>query len=373
MKKLLTALLITLACVLTSSCAASCANGGNGGDENAASGNYIYMFAVVDGVAYKYNIKTGFASTMCDDPLCRHDSGECPFYGVGEDFFNCGGSVYYSVGGSLCRYDTGTGERHRLFDADGIIAEMEMADGIVYYNAVAFDYAPDAERPVSVDIYSYDTETGKTEKLNDESLYDTQRLYSADGGELVWCDNGLGNMYVTDEHYKNRRELDGEYYGITAGSRSYSLEVSSTSPVSFDVCAAGPESGEKYTVLHDTASVRGYKECLLATYNSDEGKYIGVAVDGDGGERDIYEYLNGDIYIYDENGENGRLLCSLPDGCIIESLAQKKDTMESGDYIGVFLREYTFDGDGRIINISRSKDIAIVNVKTGEYIITKSR
>ena len=130
--------------------------------------------------------------------------------------------------------------------------------------------------------------------------------------------------------------------------------------------------GEKNIILHDIVSVKGYKDSLIVTYNNKTGKYIGNTLSADGEEIPVYEYQGTSLYKYDSEGQNGILLCTLPDDCIIDSLAPSDSAMSSGNYIGIPLREYVFDSRGYITGYQNTKNIAIVNYVTGEYIITQS-
>ena len=63
-------LLLILAVLLAGSCA-------NSGTAVSDAENYIY--AVRDDMLIKYNMHTGIATTVCEDPLCGHNSDDCLF------------------------------------------------------------------------------------------------------------------------------------------------------------------------------------------------------------------------------------------------------------------------------------------------------
>lgn len=80
---------------------------------------YVY---IVSDTLYRVNVSTGNVTTVCQDPICVHDSENCPLYGIG------GSSIYYlSDDGSVCfpgsrgfvRYDAAKMKTVLLDDYDG--------------------------------------------------------------------------------------------------------------------------------------------------------------------------------------------------------------------------------------------------------------
>ena len=109
---------------------------------------YIY---IVCGTPYRLNTETGNVTTVCGDPLCTHDSDECPF------FRNSGtGTAYYiSADGSLCfpgdsgfvRYDQEKMKRVLLDDYKGA-ASLFFAPEVYYddYRIYSgFEYDPEKD------------------------------------------------------------------------------------------------------------------------------------------------------------------------------------------------------------------------------------
>ena len=329
-----------------------------------------YLFSVSDGVLYKYNVHTGYRTTVCNDPLCKHDeNSNCMFYDIGEEVFWYKNTVLYYKENTLYQYNPEKQSAELLYEAGGNILYMYLTNNLLFFDSVVFDYSPDADHPVSVDIIRYDLSKASAEKLNKDTLYDIQCIDLVVDDRLIWHDSGIQNMYSTDLDYGSRETIDYDYYGILAGNRSYKLELSSTSPLSFNLVFEN--NGQKEIALKDIVSVKGYDNSLIVTYNRKENKYIGKALDENGKEIEIYEYQSNDLYIYDQNGENGKLLCRIPDDKIIYSFNTTYSTLDSGDYIGVLLKEYEFGNNGFITDYKVCKDIAIVNIKTGEVTISK--
>ena len=328
------------------------------------------LYADVNGIIYKYNIQNGYATPLCGDPLCKHNDSNCPFYGIGEDFYLINDTILYYRGNEIFEYDTKTSQITKLGVADGQIFFMTLMQNRLYYNAVNFDFAPNAEHNTQVNLYYLKLSDNQIVKINTEPLYETQQLTGIENERLIWYDTGLWTYYTSDFEYRDIKPSEGEQYGIHTGDHAHRLEVSSVSPTSFNLY--NTVDGEKNIILHDIVSVKGYKDSLIVTYNNKTGKYIGNTLSADGEEIPVYEYQGTSLYKYDSEGQNGILLCTLPDDCIIDSLAPSDSAMSSGNYIGIPLREYVFDSRGYITGYQNTKNIAIVNYVTGEYIITQS-
>ena len=371
-------LILVLICLLTTACSENPQTGTQGtetsstitpGDEDYGRDGTLY--ANVNGVIYQYSIQYGYATPLCGDPLCKHNDSNCPFYGIGEDFYYTGNAILYSKGNEILKYDTETGNITTLGTADGQIYYMTLIENRLYFNALNFDFAPDAEHTTRVGLFYMDLTDNSITKLNTEPLYEMQALYGFENGRLLWYDVGLWTCYTSDMEYRDIVPSDGEEpYGIHAGGHSYRLEVSSAMPVSFNLY--NTVDGEKNIVLRDIVSIKGYGDALFATYNNETGIYIGKALSAEGEEAPVYDYQGRDIYRYDSQGGSEVLLCTLPEDCIIDSLAQGNSTMSSGNYIGIPLREYVFDSRGYVTGYQTAKDIVIVNCVTGQYIITRT-
>lgn len=342
-------------------------------DEASAGGGYLYGLA--EGTVYKYNIETGYAAPLCSDPLCTHDNMSCPFYGVdNEMLFTDDGDIVYIRNAALMLYDVSEASSDTLFSSDGVdviysgIYHPYIANGYVFFNTFAYsDYGESDE--VIINIYRCCLETKETVKLNDEELYDFQRILFSDNEIILW-ESDI-DAYTTDYDYVIiEAEIDrNKIGGIIAGDFSYRLKIDSSKNGRYDFDLQNAETGE--TTLPGVTMVLGYKENLIVCYNADEdeARYIGA---DDTGVK-FYEYLSNVIYIYDSDGENGRILCSIPDEYIIYTFNTVTKTLMSENYIGVKLKEYEFDDDGYVTGYDYAVDIIIINIETGEYKVTVSK
>lgn len=330
-----------------------------------------YLFAVANNTVYKYNIESGVRSPLCRDPLCKHSDTQCPFYGIGEEIFKLENKIVYYKDNKIFAYDLNTNITKVASSALGNIYYPYLVGDKIYYNAVVFDYSPAAKHTVTVDLFCFCFSNEETKQLNSEQLYDMQRIQGIQGDRIVWYDNGLQSLYTTDFNYDETMPLNEEYYGIIAGNNSYRLRITSSSPVSFDLYRK--QDGKDITALQNIVSVKGYNDSLIATYNNDNGRYIGQALTDTESLTDIYEYQSNDIYIYDSYGNNERKLCSIPDDYIIYSLSPTKITLSNGDHIGVQLKEYEFDAKGYVIGYKASVNMAIINIVTGTCVISRGK
>ncbi|MEA4831245.1 MAG: hypothetical protein VB118_01355 [Oscillospiraceae bacterium] len=330
-----------------------------------------YLYAKPNDVIYKYNIENGYAVPLCEDPLCKHDSDSCPFYGASDEIYKHDDYIIYFKGNEINKYNIANGKVETLLSAEGKIYYPYMIDDRIYYNAVNFNYKPDAEHTSIVNLYYYDMKTFLSVKLNDSELYDMQHIDGLEDGKLLWYDDGLQTEYTTDLEYKNVSDYNEDYCGIVAGEAKYRLEVTGVKPMSFNLYNMS-DDGTKNIAVRDVVSVKGYNGFLLVTHNRTEPKLIGQEKTDDGKIQDIYEYQSNKIYKYTSDGKSRVLLCTLPDGYYIYSLSSAAKTLYSGNYIGILLKGYNFDSQGYVTGYHVLNNIAIINIETGKYISTVS-
>ncbi len=205
------------------------------------SDGYLYFSSsphairtVGDGIPtdfFKMNLQTGNITSVCPDPLCRHDSLDCPIYGIGSVvFLSPAGELYFL---SQYFYDDGDDSRFSMrfvkYNAEknksAVLEDFQGSSTVFYeeiytetyrfyhgmfYNASREEYIPT--------IMRMNLSDGKAEPLTelvstDELLFAVNnRLYLSDAKTLYSVDfdgkNRINHFdsYVGDECYTN-----GEY------------------------------------------------------------------------------------------------------------------------------------------------------------------
>lgn len=189
---------------------------------------------------------------------------------------------------------------------------------------------------------------------------------------ILWYDQGKDYSYTTNYNYEDAEKYIGEYYGIGEGEHSYRLGITSTKPTAFHLY--NTENNKKNIVLDGIHSVRSYNNTLFVTKTNAEGRFIGKIQREDGSISDLYDYQGCEIYTYDNQGKNEKLLCKIPDEYILYGLSSASNTsMTLGDYMGFFIKEYKIDSKGFVTDMIYSENIVIMNYSTGEYVITRSK
>ncbi|MBQ8512720.1 MAG: hypothetical protein IJ497_08910 [Clostridia bacterium] len=145
-------------------------------DDMLYHGGYIYIMPGDKQPVYRYNVKTGNVTCMCQDPLCMHDTEECPLYGLRLQF-------YITADGELCFY--------RQFgsmnlSATGMLIDVEHFNDFVLY---------DTEKQKIRVLESYGNTAGFMPELyiGDYRYYNGQ-VYDAETDESEW---GLMRMELS--------------------------------------------------------------------------------------------------------------------------------------------------------------------------------
>ncbi|MBQ7499641.1 MAG: hypothetical protein IJT91_01975 [Clostridia bacterium] len=327
-----------------------------------------YLFAEAGGVLYKYNLSTFVCSPLCDDPLCSHDTPSCKYNEVGESLFAYEGNIIFFRGKECVSYDPKNASDHTLFTAKGEVFSPAVFEDHLFFNTLSYDFSPGAEHSARVDLFRYDFGKSDPIQLNDEELYDIQDIISCNKEKVIWNDTGLGRIYTTDTDYNSREESNEEYYGMFSGGKAYKMRVASVSPVSFDLISQKDEK----PVIKGFAAVHCFDNAIVAVYNSDFPEIVGRAPDGMGGYDEVKYNLSNDIYVFDPDGGNKRLLCTIPEGLYISSIANVP-TLISGDVFGIQLIDYSVNASGIIESSAVSPTVAIVDLSTGELRITEGK
>ena len=107
------------------------------------------LYCMDNGVFFRLNVKTGLRTDVCTDPLCTHDTENCPFYGLWTYFID-GDTVWFTAETKnydssatrrkskkcICTYDIRTQKRTLIYEIpdDGTGYHLlGIFDGYLYY------------------------------------------------------------------------------------------------------------------------------------------------------------------------------------------------------------------------------------------------
>ena len=209
--------MLTLCGLISCGSGQTSAPAGSAEEDNApAYGLYVYRMEEgaigwnQPGIPYKVNLVSGRTTCVCTDPLCMHDTEECPFY----ECNGCasGGEILFYRRGMLSRNGngfTGTEKLCACQVAEGKTRVLrEYADSLIFLG-------------VRDDLLYYYTAEWETEG---DTLACTYRLHRADGRSGSVEDLPLPEIYRTDGGYIDARDFpqilmfdeDGIYWTKTA-------------------------------------------------------------------------------------------------------------------------------------------------------------
>ena len=340
------------------------------GERRVESGiDDVYMYSVWNGVMLKYNIETGTATAVCDDPFCKHDDDTCMFNNINPSICIKNQIMYYckynSEGNAnIISYNMKTGESRTIFtNAD--VDELFVADSYLFF----WNRVYSAEKKCfHSELMRYDINSKKTEKLINCSI-EERAFYIDNNDELIFWYNNYGQEFSTDYNYKNITHVDsmgrgnGNYvYQLT---RNYETSKNYHEANSRSLYRINKDLGEKCKICEDLDNyiIIGEKIIYLTSVE-DPNVVFRSSVD----ESDVY-YNNYEGYVWkmDLDGANKEILCKVD--CNIYGLfvSPNESLLVKDNYVGFMLYDYLFDGTYGI-----SPNILIVNTVSGSYKITES-
>lgn len=88
----------------------------------------------------RYDCKTGNLTSVCSDPLCTHDSPDCPFFGFTTIFYLYNNTVYYRRAYSYANYDANNVYKDTLEWSGFVSYNMDSSQMKVYNQFDSLDY-----------------------------------------------------------------------------------------------------------------------------------------------------------------------------------------------------------------------------------------
>ena len=325
--------------------------------------DYIIISDGNDGTLIKYNIHNGEMTFLCPDPFCDHRNGGCQFGGVGvlsDDYDFIENTVYYANSetgtghNSLYSFDIDTSATKLLYESEGVIRDVRAYERRLFIREITGDrYNSD------VRCFWYDTETGKTEEYKGTNTQSSIKLNWIMNDRMMWYSIFTHEYFFTDLKGNELKNYDMNYrYG-----NHYSYERVETEDGSYKTTLYVTLEGEteKKTLIENVGAFTYAEDKIIYTITVPADERRVAYVDDLGIEfKDRY---NGDVYIMNPDGTDNRLLLHCDEA--ISDMASGSNGLISGDYIGMYADRF-LDGTGDIWVL------IIVNIKTGEFIVTEN-
>ena len=365
----------------------SCGGQNNEPDGKTYTDNYVYtMWKTPDtsvSTLYRINVLNATGAPVCPDPLCGHDTNECPFYGINTEGSGIVGSSIYYLRGSVpmkycrqvCRFDLESGKLAILYEnSAATIARLFVFDDYVYFLELVGD---GKESPTyTFRLMRYSIRDGKTTDLGNTGAAKNTDIYASVDGRLYWEDAGGAETYFsTDIDGKNR--MDGDRLPDLTRSGNYSVMTENIQVIdrayinmyTCDVVSKNLTSGETSVIVRNNPSFPMIYDGKVFYYRfQKEPLLIGDIVDEDSAERKkIFDARGTELYVCDFDGQNDRLLCDIADSGYLFGITNSMLwSSGNGEYYCTTLISYRQSEDGQTVERGENA-IVVINVKTGNY------
>lgn len=365
----------------------SCGGQNNEPDGKTYTDNYVYtMWKTPDtsvSTLYRINVLNATGAPVCPDPLCGHDTNECPFYGINTEGSGIVGSSIYYLRGSVpmkycrqvCRFDLESGKLAILYEnSAATIARLFVFDDYVYFLELVGD---GKESPTyTFRLMRYSIRDGKTTDLGNTGAAKNTDIYASVDGRLYWEDAGGAETYFsTDIDGKNR--MDGDRLPDLTRSGNYSVMTENIQVIdrayinmyTCDVVSKNLTSGETSVIVRNNPSFPMIYDGKVFYYRfQKEPLLIGDIVDEDSAERKkIFDARGTELYVCDFDGQNDRLLCDIADSGYLFGITNSMLwSSGNGEYYCTTLISYRQSEDGQTVERGENA-IVVINVKTGSY------
>lgn len=328
--------------------------------------NYFYQVCYNNGniIFLKYNIITGSATPVCNDPLCSHDSDECPFYGISYDFAIDGQYIYYTkemIGKnntykySLIKYDMLNDSINILYESNDMLSQLFIFDDYLYFwNSIYVNGV------LGANLIKYNLKSQNYISLTETPSEYRELKYAIESGRIYWIDIfNTGICFSTDPNYKDRKvsNLKGQIYN------GYAYIIESQNDKNKILTRVNIDTYKKKTICDDIAEFKIYFNKIFYLKYAENPKLIGSYEDG----TEVYDKYDGKVYMMDLDGQNLKLLCSLSGHFINTMSLSFYNNMAINNYIGIPINNFVFDENNYIVDVINT-DIAIINNQSGQWV-----
>ena len=366
----------------------SCRDDGPQPNSPAYSDDYLYTY--IDTTLYRISPYSESISPVCPDPLCSHNTQDCPFYAC-EEFDFSGEYVYYLRDGNrkseslwggcdrLCRYSLSSGKYEELYLADkGTLVRLAVFDDKIYFTLNISEY-DDGNFSMKYIPFLYEITSGKVtqllEKEADEQYSEPITAYAFENGRVYW--NGNHENFSTDPYFRDKRTGDrsvsknrmmGDYsYRLNNPGKIYKDEYVALPML--ELYYTDKKTGKETLIFPDlTVMPILYADKII--YSKVDPLYMGNEIDGETGKPKAAYSANGNkYYICDADGSNEKLLCTLPTDCAVpltSGLIAGKNGVGDWIAIRVYNWEHYSDESGADLVRRCENRWMLINIQTGE-------
>lgn len=354
--------------------------------------NYVYtMWKTTDAsisTLYRINVLNATGVPVCPDPLCRHNTNECPFYRINTNGSGVvGSSIYYLRANvpmqhcrQVCRFDMETGKLTILHEnSAATIAKLFVFDDYVYFFELVDD--DKASQTYTFRLMRYGIRDGKTADLGNTGTAKNTEIYACVNGRLYWedPDSAVTSYFSTDTDGKNR--VDGDRLSDRTRSGNYSVMTENIQPIDHayinmytcDIVSKDLTTGETSVIVRNNPSFPMVYDGKVFYYRFQEDPLlIGYTVDENSGQiKKIFDARGTKLYICDFDGKNDRLLCDIADSGYLFGITNNMLWASgNGEYYCTTLISYRQSKDGQTVERGDNA-IVVINVKTGNYKIVE--
>ncbi len=360
-------------------------------DGNSYTDNYVYtMWKTSDtsvSTLYRINVLNATGAPVCPDPLCAHNTSDCPFYGidiagsgiVGSSIYYLRDSVPMKYCRQMCRFNLDSGKLEILHENNAAtIARLFVFEDYVYFLELTDD---GKDSPTyAFRLMRYGIRDGKTVDLGNTGAQKDVDIYACVDGRLYWDDAGGAETYFsTDIAGKNR--IDGDRLPDRTRSGNYSVTIENVQVIdrayinmyTCDVVSKNLTSGETSVIVRNNPSFPMIYDGKVFYYRfQKEPLLIGDIVDEDSVERKkIFDARGTELYVCDFDGQNDRLLCDIAgSGYLFGITNSMLWSSGNGEYYCTTLISYRQSEDGQTVERGNNA-IVVINIKTGSYRIAE--
>ncbi|MBQ8404403.1 MAG: hypothetical protein IJX55_08285 [Clostridia bacterium] len=330
--------------------------------EEYVNDRYFYETLILNSAGYnvivEFDIVSKSARIPCPDPLCDHGEG-CLVSHVNrcKTSKNC---LYFYKDGGYYAYNPAKNEMNLIFESGNQVYGPGQGPGnTVYFTVHSYDYDDTGMLVGSgYDVYRYDEQTYKLEKLNEEKMRNDVRFNECLGDKIFWTFSE--GYYTTDLDFKNKTP-----YSIEEIS---DFEINSRLPYSgtaFECYRKDKETGEKTLVFPPASSYRYANYERKDAFFYTPAKLVQYGVDEKTGEP-LFAYRPTNTLVYiNAYDASDTYTWEFPSGKggVTAAFMHADNHREVGDYVAFPYNKVEYDEAGGRHTYG---GIFVVNVKTKE-------
>lgn len=341
---------------------------------------YIYYDDVGDGqsVMKQFNVNTGKMYDLCMDPLCDHNTEDCPFAGLCQLFGVEDGNMYYSVHVSEEKSDgTYRGKAWRVYDlttfeTKELCRKTELRGGsLSEANSVAGDWQYICQ---SGDTDSYFRVNWKTGEIEDLSHLSEVILPQCETDDWLYAPiradvfGDFIGMMRTDHAFENteilfrvKDYLSAPNYTMIAEGYIY-YHMPEDGGV-YSLCRYDLKKEETETVLTGLLAAVVFEDGIVYTRQAEDPRFLLYDA---WRKRDIYDEVGGKIYFCKPDGSKETTIFDDPE-LLIRALDMRRHQNKLVCDLNAIVED-EFDNGEMMPHVKAAEGgKLVIDLTTGEY------